>query len=255
MSLSFATPTKTLTLPLGLLVVLFLPPISLSLSSPPSCNVGFCFTTLVSNTTNVGFNCWKKKLGKKKNSNSQALPHPAPPLATHNSIPDCKLLLLCSSSSWRRWSWNSTISTSKDSVLILPSKISTLKTQRFCKLLLNVVGDFMAGLPTSTSHFDRQLLKERDFVAWSRVHEEEERVHALPASSSSSVKQLDLDVHRHGYDLVRKLRKQRAKPQQKRFSTSGPLWTDGQIPLLQECRHGLCILVATSRQSHCSDRC
>lgn len=31
MSLSFATPTKTLTLPLGLLLVLFLPPISLSL--------------------------------------------------------------------------------------------------------------------------------------------------------------------------------------------------------------------------------
>ena len=108
-------------------------------------------------------------------------------------------------------------------VLILARQIGALEPQRIRQYALDVVRHFMARFPAVAGELRRQLVEERHFVFWTRVHEEEEWVHALPPACRRAVEHGDLDVHRHGHDLVCELREQRAETQQKGLSACGAL--------------------------------
>lgn len=112
----------------------------------------------------------------------------------------------------------------------------------------------MARLPAVASQLRRQLIEERHFVFRARVHEEEERVHALPPACRRPVKHRDLDVHRHGHDLVRELREQGGESEKKGLPARRALGANHEVALVEQARHGGGVGVAAPREADRADR-
>jgi len=86
----------------------------------------------------------------------------------------------------------------------------------------------MAGLvPRPTSQLFGQLVQERNFVSGARVHEEVERVHALPPSCRGAVEHAHAVHHGHGDELVGEFGEEGGESKEEGLSAGGAFWADG----------------------------
>lgn len=149
---------------------------------------------------------------------------------------------------------NAAIGSSQNAVLVSAGEIGAFESQNPAEHTLDVVGDLIRVFPCGACQLLGKLVQERDLVKGAGVHEEEERVHALPPRDCGAVEQRHGILHRHRDYLVGKLGEERGESEQEGLPACGTLWAHNQVALLEELADHRGVGVTSSGQGHSLDR-